>query len=46
MTLARKEGEYDAHTSFPVVPAQAGTHTLRASDAKGIDHSWQQRAKQ
>jgi hypothetical protein len=32
--------------SLPVVPANAGTHTLRLGDAEGVSHAGKPRAKQ
>jgi hypothetical protein len=46
MTLGPKEGAMcDARFSHHVVPAKAGTHTLRHSDAEGVSNLRQQIAK-
>jgi hypothetical protein len=42
MTLGPRKERRDAH-SLHVVPAKAGTHTLRLSDAEGVSHLQKQR---
>jgi hypothetical protein len=46
MTLGRMKENVMRANSLHVVPAQAGTHTLRASDAEGVSRSGKHRAKQ